>query len=76
MGRWVDEDEWRQSLEHAKKGRWVAQRFFEAEADASGRITNYGVFVIAGDPAGLYARMQAGATDAYAESVPVLIDPS
>lgn len=75
VGRWVDDDEWRASLEHAKKGRWVAQRFFDAETDATGRITNYGVFVIAGEPAGLYARMQAGATDAYAESVPVLIDP-
>jgi glutathionylspermidine synthase len=75
VGRWVDDDEWRASLEHAKKGRWVAQRFFDAETDAGGSITNYGVFVIAGDPAGLYARVQAGATDAYAESVPVLIDP-
>lgn len=75
VGRWVDDAEWRASLEHAKKGRWVAQRYFDAEVDSAQRTTNFGVFIVAGEPAGLYARLQAGTTDAAAESVPVLIDP-
>jgi hypothetical protein len=33
------------------------------------------VFVIAGEPAGLYARVHVGATDVYSQSAPILIRP-
>ena len=40
-----------------------------------GRATNFGVFLVAGRPSGLYARLQAGATDGSALSAPVLVRP-
>lgn len=73
IGRLVTDEEWQASLQHARKGRWVAQRYFEAIVDEAGRSTNWGVFLVGGQPAGLYARVQAGPTDGYALSVPVLI---
>ncbi len=75
IGRLVTNEEWEASLQLARKGRWIAQRYFEALVDEAGRSTNWGVFVVGGEPAGLYARVQAGPTDGYALSVPVLIDP-
>ncbi len=75
VGRDIDDATWRESIEHAREGRWIAQRSFEPRTDEQKRATNYGVFVIAGQPAGLYARVQAGATDASALSTPILIRP-
>jgi hypothetical protein len=48
--------------------RWIVQRFFEATDDG-----NYGVFGVAGESSGFYARIQSGATDDRALSAPVLI---
>jgi glutathionylspermidine synthase len=74
LGRSVTDDVWRASIEHARPGRWIAQRYFEAERiDEKGSTINHGVYLVAGEPCGLYARVQAGATDAHALSVPVLI---
>lgn len=73
IGRLVTNEEWDASLQLARKGRWIAQRYFEAVVDEAGRSTNWGVFLVGGEPAGLYARVQAGLTDANALSVPVLI---
>jgi len=75
IGAQVSESVWTDSLVHARKGRWVAQRYFEAERDDRGRTTNLGVFLIAGEPAGLYARRGEPGTDATSLSVPVLLDP-
>ncbi len=73
IGRLVDEKKWRDSIQHARPGKWVVQRFFNAEQDKQGRTTNFGVFIVAGEPSGLYVRRQAGVTDPAAVSVPVLI---
>ncbi|NUP07677.1 MAG: glutathionylspermidine synthase family protein, partial [Polyangiaceae bacterium] len=73
VGRFADEPTWLEAIEHARSGRWIAQRYFEAQCDAQGRATNFGVFLAAGEPAGLYARVQAGPTDAAALSTPVLL---
>lgn len=75
IGRHADQPTWKETIEHARKGRWVAQRYFEPEVDAEGRATNFGVFVVGGEASGLYGRVQAGATDAFALSAPVMIDP-
>jgi glutathionylspermidine synthase len=75
IGRSVDDKLWAETLQHARSGRWIAQRHFEAEQDERGRTTNFGVFIVAGEPAGLYARTQLGVTDARALSTPVLLDP-
>jgi glutathionylspermidine synthase len=74
VGKYVTDEEWRAALAHARPGRWIAQRFFAAKQAAGGAITNYGVFVLAGEAAGLYARVQDGPTDEYALSAPVLVE--
>jgi glutathionylspermidine synthase len=76
IGPLVTQAVWEESLHHARRGRWVAQRFFEAERDDLGRTTNLGVFVIAGEPAGLYARKSELGTDAASLSAPVLLHAS
>ena len=73
IGRLVTAEEWKESLTHARRGRWIVQRYFHAKQGAKGEAVNYGVFVIAGEAAGLYARVQAGVTDDRALSAPVLV---
>ncbi|MDB4945233.1 MAG: glutathionylspermidine synthase [Labilithrix sp.] len=73
IGKLVTAEEWASSLAHARKDRWIVQRFFRAAATERGEVTNHGVFVLAGEAAGLYARVQVGATDDRALSAPVLV---
>jgi len=73
IGKLVTPEVWNESLKQARKGRWIVQRYFSAKQDARGAIVNYGVFVLAGEASGLYARAQVGATDERALSAPVLI---
>jgi hypothetical protein len=75
VGRLAPKAEWNAALVHAVPGRWVAQRYFEAELTAAGEAVNHGVYVIAGEASGLYARVQRGATDTRALSAPVLVLP-
>lgn len=75
IGRAVTQEEWERCLALARPGRWIAQRYFEAEQGDGGETVNYGVFVVAGEAAGLYVRAQPGATDVHALSVPVLVAP-
>jgi hypothetical protein len=49
------------------------EQYFAAEVDATGANVNYGVFLVAGQASGLYARVQVGATDARAKSAPALV---
>ena len=71
----VTDEIWKASLAHARPGRWVAQRFFQAKAiDDAGSIVNHGVFLVAGQACGLYARVQVGPTDDHALSAPVLVE--
>lgn len=75
VGRHVTDEIWKASLALARPGRWVAQRFFQATPiDAAGSIVNHGVFLVAGEACGLYARVQVGPTDDRALSAPVLVD--
>lgn len=73
LGRDVDDATWAESLKHARPGRWIAQRYFEALGTPA--PVNYGVFLVGGEASGLYVRQQAGATDDRAVSVPVLVEP-
>ncbi|HYO64491.1 MAG TPA: glutathionylspermidine synthase family protein [Archangium sp.] len=75
VGRFTPQQEWNAALVHAVPGRWVAQRYFAAEETAGGETINHGVYVIAGEAAGLYTRAQQGATDTRALSTPVLVTP-
>jgi glutathionylspermidine synthase len=73
LGRATTEAVWRASIEKARPGRWIAQRYFEARVDAAGETTNLGVFLVAGRAAGFYARLSPGATDEQARSAAVLV---
>ena len=73
VGRLVTPEVWKESLAHARKNRWIVQRYFQAREGARGESINYGVFVLGGEASGLYARVQVGATDDRALSAPALI---
>jgi glutathionylspermidine synthase len=66
IGRATDRETWEASLAHALPRRWIAQRYFEAEPRDDGTHVNYGVYVVGGEPAGFFSRVQSCATDAYA----------
>ncbi len=73
VGRAVTDEVFRATLAHARPGRWIAQRHFEARKDPRLGVINHGVFLVAGEAAGLYLRGQEGPTDERALSVPVLV---
>jgi glutathionylspermidine synthase len=73
LGRLVTPEIWKASLAQARPGRWIVQRYFEAQREASGGVVNYGVFLVAGEACGVYTRVQAGPTDDRALSTPVFI---
>ena len=73
IGRLVTDELFRNCLEKARPGRWIAQRYFEALENSQRESVNYGVYLVAGQASGLYARAQVGATDGNALSVPTLI---
>jgi len=76
VGRTVTDAIWRASIEHARKGRWIVQRYFAAHVNAAGEAVNYGIYVIAGEAAGIYARLHDAPTDDQAVSVPALVRDS
>ncbi len=73
IGRCVSAEVWQASLAHAVKGRWIAQRYFEAQRGASGEAVNHGIYLVAGEACGIYARASTGPTDDHALSIPVLV---
>jgi glutathionylspermidine synthase len=73
IGKLVTAEVWKESLAHARPVRWIVQRWFRAKEGPRGEIVNYGVFVLGGEAAGLYARVQVGATDDRALSAAVLV---
>jgi len=73
IGRLASDEHFRTCLEKARPGRWIAQRYFEALENLQHEATNYGVYLVAGQASGLYARAQVGPTDGNALSVPTLI---
>jgi hypothetical protein len=78
IGALLPPQEWRRALELAIPRRWIAQRFFRARqcpAAGAGALVNHGVFLVAGQAAGLYARVSAGPTDVAAVSVPIEVMP-
>jgi hypothetical protein len=41
--------------------------------DAAGAAANHGVYLVAGEAAGLYTRLSTGSTDRHALSAPVMV---
>ena len=73
IGRRTDDETWRKTIALARPGRFIAQRYFEAERDAQGVVQNFGVFVVGGEACGVYTRRDRGFTDPSALSVPTLV---
>jgi glutathionylspermidine synthase len=73
IGKHISEPLWQKSIEMARPGRWIAQRYFEAQANAAGETINFGVFLVAGQASGIYARAQKGATTDLALSTPIFV---
>jgi len=73
IGKLTTPETWQLSLAQARKNRWIVQRYFHAKEEAGGATVNHGVFLVAGKAAGLYGRVQVGATDDRALSVPVRV---
>jgi len=73
IGAETDSACWESCLDAALPGRWVAQKRFRALRDAEGAAANHGVYLIAGEAAGLYTRLSTCATDRHALSTPVLV---
>ena len=73
VGKFTTDETWAESLRQAAPGRWVVQRYFQANTLPGGETINHGVFLVAGKACGLYARIQQGATDTGAISAPVLV---
>jgi len=80
----LSQADWDRALGLAQAGRWVVQRRFHPRSQpapprapravgVAGEAVNYGVYVVAGAAAGLYARVHVGATDRAAQSVAVLV---
>jgi hypothetical protein len=76
VGAETPADTWREALAAARPGRWIAQRRFDPLRDAAGQAVNFGVFLVAGRAAGLYARRSRLATDRAAVSIPVALEPA
>jgi len=73
MGAETSDVEWARVLDDAIATRWIAQRRFVPRADAAGRIANYGVYVVGGQAAGIFTRLQAGHTDRTAVCAPTMV---
>lgn len=57
IGPHTTDAEWRWELRACMADRWILQEYFEPAALPSGRVPNWGLYVIGGEPAGLYVRL-------------------
>ena len=56
VGRLVDQERWDRAIDAAMPGIWVLQEFFQV-APVEGWLPNLGLYLIAGRPAGILARL-------------------
>jgi glutathionylspermidine synthase len=72
-GPFVSQEVWEKAIEQALPERFVAQKFFHAEADAEGRLANFGVYVLGGTACGFFTRLSRKSTEHTALTVPTFI---
>lgn len=72
-GPFVSQEIWRKSLEQARPQHFVVQRFFQAQADALGRLVNYGVYLLGGSASGYFTRLSKQSTGYGAVTAPTFI---
>ncbi len=75
IGHLASDEIWRKSLAAAVPERWIVQRYFHAQPDTQGLVPNYGVYLIAGETAGVFTRLAPGSTDYTAMVPPTFILP-
>jgi hypothetical protein len=73
IGAETSAGDWARAIDDAIPRRFVAQRRFVPRRSATGEVANYGVYVVGGRAAGLYTRLQVGATDRTALSAPTIV---
>jgi hypothetical protein len=72
-GPFVSEDVWRRTVEGARPEHFIAQRFFRVQPDESGRLANYGVYLLGGSAAGFFTRLSRQGTGYAAVTVPTYV---
>jgi glutathionylspermidine synthase len=72
-GPFVSDELWQKTIDHALPERFVAQRFFHVESNETGRLANYGVFVLGGSAGGFFTRLSNQSTQYTALTVPTFI---
>lgn len=74
IGKLASQEIWEKSLAAAIPERWILQRYFEAGADERGLVPNYGLYLIAGEAAGIFTRLSSHSTDYTAVVPPTFIE--
>ena len=72
LGPQVSQTIWAASLRESVPERWIAQRYFQPQL-VDQAVPNYGVYVIAGQPAGVFTRLSKQATDYSAVVAPTFV---
>jgi len=72
IGPHVSDKIWKDSLREAVPERWVAQRYFQPQL-VDQAVQNFGVYLIAGQPAGIFTRLSKQATDYSAVVAPTFV---
>lgn len=73
IGRTMSDEQWNLALDLAIDRHWILQKYFEPRR-SDGRIANYGVYLLAGNAAGIFTRLSPGATDLHSLSAATLVD--
>jgi glutathionylspermidine synthase len=82
VGPFVSPEIWQQTIAQLIPEHWVAQRYFEVEPFVAagevnrqydGWLPNYGIYLVAGQPTGIYTRLSRQVTDHTAVTVPTFV---
>ena len=72
IGPHVSDAIWAASLRESVPERWVAQRYFQPQL-IDQAVPNFGVYLLAGQPAGIFTRLSKQATDYSAVAAPTFV---
>jgi glutathionylspermidine synthase len=73
VGLFTKPADWQLTLTTAIPKHWIAQKYFNIEPLYEMQ-PNYGVYLIAGQPAGFYTRLSAKSTDYTSTTIPTFIN--
>jgi len=77
VGRATTPEVWRAAVDRLVPSAWIAQRYFEVAPLDGESLPNYGVYLVAGEAAGLYVRLDpmGSLTDTLSCAAPALVEP-